>query len=223
MTHNLAALRPLTAAALVRAHVAVRGSDVPAAPGITWIWAANGLYKRGVSATHDLCIAVAPAPLVAGLPLDPWQPHVRWPGLPSIIPGGLLDPLLAHARRQQQFIGGERRAIEQQYFIAYDAALPATPYRLLLPGQEATAGRVRYLRPPGRLLIDIHSHHGMPAFFSATDDADDTGLSISVVIGTLFTAPTICCRLNVYGHHQPIAAHALFTHLGSFREVRCNH
>ena len=56
----------------------------------------------------------------------------------------------------------------------------------------------------------------MPPFFSATDDADDLGLSVSVVIGTIFTQPTIRCRLNVYGHRQAVPARMLFDQLGPF-------
>jgi hypothetical protein len=75
---------------------------------------------------------------------------------------------------------------------------------------------VRYEMPDRRALLDIHSHHAMQPFFSTTDDSDDTWLSASVVIGDIFTQPSILCRLNVYGTRQIVPATLLFDDLGPF-------
>jgi hypothetical protein len=207
---------------LNRFHVAHSLNPMPpATPGITWVWAANGIFKRGVSAELDILIPVADVVEVAprdGLFAPPnlanLLPHIRWATWPRSIAGSLLGPLLADARQATD----ERtiaRPIEKQYFIAH---CPTRGLKLIAPrAQRGTAGRVTYAVPPGeRLLVDIHSHHSMPPFYSATDDGDDTGLSVSVVIGRLYTRPALCCRLNVYGHRMDIPAGMIFEHLGPF-------
>jgi PRTRC genetic system protein A len=85
-----------------------------------------------------------------------------------------------------------------------------------VPQQKASAARVRYEMPEGIVLADIHSHHQMPPFFSNTDDRDDTGLSVSCVIGHIYDAPQILCRVNVWGHRQVVPALTIFDDLGPF-------
>lgn len=199
---------------LVRRHIATPACPLPErAPGITWIWASNGIFKRGVDQAHDILIRIGPAAPAPGLAC--LLPHVRLTGIAPRIPGGLLTALLDHARRAGDSQAGVRRPIEQQYFITYRAGLPQ-PFRLAAPPQHASALRVSYqVSTTGQRLIDIHSHHGMRAYFSATDDRDDTGLGISAVVGAIFDHAEIAIRANVYGHHQAIPALMLFDHLPS--------
>lgn len=79
---------------------------------------------------------------------------------------------------------------------------------------EATASHIRYrqvdLAEHESLVIDLHSHGAMGAFFSDTDDADDQGaVKIAGVYGCLETAaPTLLFRLCVLGLHLPLAVPA---------------
>jgi PRTRC genetic system protein A len=50
-----------------------------------------------------------------------------------------------------------------------------------------------------RVIIEIHSHHSMPARFSGTDDKDETGFRLYGVIGNLPERPEIRMRVGVYG------------------------
>lgn len=200
-------------AGLVRHHIATPAAPLPErAPGITWIWAANGVYKRGVSATLDLLIPIGigyPAPGLAKL-----LPHVRYSSWPCRLQGALLGPLLEDARKAAT---GDivARPIEKQYFFVWRDGV-----RLVAPkGQDASAVHLRYAMPQsGPVLLDLHSHHGMEAYFSATDDRDDSGLSVSAVIGRISTRPTIRCRLNVYGDRWNIPASLVFDDLGPFTD-----
>jgi PRTRC genetic system protein A len=199
-------------AGLVQHHIATPTCPLPACqPGIAWIWAANGIWKRGIDGAHDILIRVAPTSPTPGL--AQLVPHARSTKQPDRIPGGLLTALLDHARRAGDASGIIARPIEQQYFITYRQGLPQ-PFRLAAPTQDASAASVRYEMPKqGQRLIDIHSHL-MAAFFSSTDDRDDTGLSISAVVGRIFSDhPEIAIRANVYGHHQPVPALTIFDHL----------
>jgi PRTRC genetic system protein A len=197
---------------LTHHHIATPTCPLPAVkPGISWIWAANGIWKRGIDGAHDILICVAPTPATPGL--AQLVPHARSTAQADRIPGGLLTALLHHARRAADDRALIAQPIEQQYFITYRAGLPQ-PFRLAVPTQDASAVRVSYQMPrAGQLLIDIHSHHRMRAYFSDTDDRDDQGLSISAVVGHIFDRPQIAIRANVYGHRQPIPALAIFDHL----------
>lgn len=198
-------------ASLIRHHVATPACPLPeAAPGITWIWAANGVYKRGVSADLDLLIPVGlswPAPGLTQL-----LPHVRWPYPIQRLPGALLGPLLEDAKRAAKG-GAVLTPIEKQYFFIWRNGV-----RVVAPkGQDASATHLRYtISLSGPVLLDLHSHHGMEAYFSATDDRDDSGLSVSAVIGRIFTQPTIVVRLNVFGQRWDVPALAVFDLLGPF-------
>lgn len=195
-------------------HLARPDAPLPDQTGIQWIWAGNGVFKRGATAALEIMLLVAPTPPTPGL--AHLVAGARWMHWAGRIPGMLLSPLLADAQRAADTSGAIARPIEKQYFIHQQAGrLSLRPAR----AQQATSHRVRYAMPTGTdVLMDIHSHHGMAAFFSSTDDADDTGLGVSVVIGRIFDAPEIICRLNVYGQHQRVPALTLFDGLGPFRD-----
>jgi hypothetical protein len=82
------------------------------------------------------------------------------------------------------------------------------------PEQEQRRGSVTPLAPyeqdmPAPVL-DVHSHHTMPPFFSVTDCADDYGFRINGVWGNLDSWPTILVRLGIYGHYYPLRAARVF-------------
>lgn len=202
---------------LLHHHIATPAQPLPEAwPGITWIWHAGGVAKRGCGLGLDLLIPVGVSWAAPGLVA--LLPHVRIDGV-SRIPAKALDHILQHA----QLCSDGRaiaRPIEQQYFITYRADRPWQPIRVSVPKQTATAGHIAYeATTPGRLLVDVHSHHEMAAYWSATDNRDDTGLSISAVIGRIYTRPEIALRLNVYGHHWRIPVDLVFDGLGPFVEA----
>ncbi len=67
--------------------------------------------------------------------------------------------------------------------------------------------RVPTLPPEWHMVCDIHSHGTGPAFFSATDDADDAhATKISLVIGRLDHAggPEMASRLCAGGTFLPV-------------------
>jgi PRTRC genetic system protein A len=80
----------------------------------------------------------------------------------------------------------------------------ADGYHLYIPEQEASAASVTY--PVGtNVIIDLHSHAGMKAFFSGMDDKDEQGLKVYGVIGTLNRMPSLKLRLGVYGYFHPLS------------------
>lgn len=207
---------PLTVAALVGHHIATPAQPLPAGDApIVWIVAQNGTFKRGCSPDLELVIQADSIPSrVPGLAA--LLPSVRWSVLPPRPLGDLLGHLLDDARRavSDDVIA---RPVEKQYFIVWRS----NTARLIAPtAQQGTVSRLRYEMPQGEpVLCDIHSHHEMQAYFSGTDDRDDLGLSVSVVIGRIYSRPELLCRLNVYGHRQVVPASMVFGHLGPFHDA----
>jgi PRTRC genetic system protein A len=70
---------------------------------------------------------------------------------------------------------------------------------------ESSPGGIRYARPRleahQHLAVDLHSHGALPAFFSATDDADDEGeVKLAGVLGNIDTdTPSAAFRLCALG------------------------
>jgi PRTRC genetic system protein A len=204
---------------LQRRHVATTAAPLPPpSVGITWIWAANGLWKRGTDQHLDILVPVkswsADEPSSAGLAT--LLPSVRWRNRAARrLPGALLQHVLDHARLAADERQGVARPIEQHYcFVQRDGKL-----RLVVPVQRATAGSVRYRQPDGDVLLDLHSHHGMAAYFSATDDRDDAGLSVSAVIGRIYDQPQLLVRLNCYGDRVQVPPLSVFDALGPFEDA----
>lgn len=194
--------------ALTRYHIATAASPLsePTA-GVTWVWAGNGIFKRGVDQVSDILIQVA---TVSTPGLATLAPRIHWQHYPQQLPGHLLGAILVHARRA----GTDSRVacpIEQQYHITREQSV----LRVRLPPQQASPTRVSYQLGRAPVLCDVHSHHAMPAYFSSMDDRDDAGLSVSVVLGRIFERPEIAVRANVYGHRQLVPALAIFDALPS--------
>lgn len=210
---------------LLRHHIATPTCPLPApAPGITWVFAANGLFKRGSNADLDILVAVAeyaafsPSAAAVSPPgLATLMPGVRYHAFPHRLPGQLLAAMLAHARKAGRDVGqGLLGPVEVQYHVTLEAGR----LRVRVPPQDGTSGRVTYQPPHGvPILLDLHSHHGMPAFFSSTDDRDDTGLGVSAVIGKIFDAPEIAVRLCCYGHTRRVPALSIFDSLPGCRDT----
>lgn len=83
---------------------------------------------------------------------------------------------------------------------------------------EATASSIQFEQPQlaehEHLVIDVHSHGVLGAFFSTVDDADDAGtVKISGVYGNLDRTPTVAFRLCVLGLKIPLTvpAEKIFT------------
>ncbi len=75
-----------------------------------------------------------------------------------------------------------------------------TAYEVACPPQDASASHVTYEKSPGTVL-ELHSHHRMPAYFSTIDDADEQGLELYGVVGRLHTdRPEVVLRAGAYGH-----------------------
>lgn len=99
-------------------------------------------------------------------------------------------------------------------------------YQLVIPQDQVTTPTSVVYTPPllaagEAVILALHSHHTLPAFFSATDDADEQGLGLYAVVGRLLSAsPEVLVRAGAYGHWLPLPWEAVFTGTrGAFRDV----
>lgn len=111
------------------------------------------------------------------------------------IPRALLDEFADVARRN---LPNECAA-----WIVWSAANGLTLRQL--QSITASPAEVHFHRPKlpdgEHLVIDLHSHGMLPAFFSTTDDQDDSGeIKITAVVGNLdYEKPDYAARLCVQG------------------------
>lgn len=83
-------------------------------------------------------------------------------------------------------------------------------YRIWDSSQETSECSVKYGNLPSTIM-DIHSHGSMWAHFSCTDDRDEQGLRLSMVVGKLDTLiPDVNVRLGVYGYFKELKFDEVF-------------
>lgn len=89
-------------------------------------------------------------------------------------------------------------------------------YRVAIPKQKVSKAAVSYnwdhVKADEEVILDIHSHNTMGAFFSGTDERDDaTYVGISGVAGELNKVePKLIWRFNAYKTKQAMALEGIF-------------
>ena len=165
------------------------------ADGYDYILASNGLFLRAANRFFTLTQCIARATIRGLVPLEP-SFQLKVPRLPA----ALLTTVLAHARAQ-----GQREIL---YHVHHDGE----KCRLTVPAQQRSATHI--YSPGGAsddILLEIHSHHAMPAFWSETDNQDELGFRAYMVIGKIFgDRPEFKLRIGVYGYFFDFSMHTLF-------------
>src|SRR5712691_2289657 len=187
-----------------------------------------GLYLA--ASTPNLAIRVRLArAVVPDLPVVPMGATLTQGPIDS----GIWDALVQRARA----------AMPDEILLAIIAREPADgelfvaaagPYALVEPqldetgtgdwqAQQASGCGVRATPIPDA-VVEVHSHHAMQAYFSTTDDRDETARRVYGVIGRLDTpAPEVALRLatGCKPHAvEPVPfAHVFAADLGAFRDV----
>ena len=142
------------------------------------VLAAAGIYLRAENRFFDVLLSVAHCQIRGLAPLKP-----RFRLKVPCLPGRLLAAVLADARRARRPDGDLNEAL---YHFRHDGAR----VRVVKPPQRAGAGSV--VGAEGNMadvLLDLHSHGDMSAFWSPTDDGDEQGFRMYGVIGRLDAEP----------------------------------
>jgi len=157
-----------------------------------YLVAQNGLFLRADNPLLRATICISPAEIRGLSPLEERIELVH----------GKIPQALYHLALSVMLSSRDR---EQYLAITWE-----DEYHLRMPPQERNTASVRYHRLPNS-VVDIHSHAHMGAFFSLTDNEDEQGLSLYMVIGKLDTLiPEVEIRLGVYGYHIPLNLEEIF-------------
>jgi len=178
------------------------------ARGYQYILADAGVYLRAENRFFNVLLPLARCPIRG---LAPLQSHFRLK-VPRL-PGRLLAAVLADARRVRRRDGRLKEAL---YHFHHDGVR----VRVLKPAQRATTGSVVGVESNAAdIILDLHSHGNMGAFWSGTDDGDEQGFRVYGVIGRLDAQSEIRLRLGVYGYWFPLPVTLLFDEPGGFVDV----
>ncbi len=163
-------------------------------PGHRLIVAAGGLYKEIRRAWLHAIVHVAHAKTPFGV----LQPMLS---MPFSVPEQLLFAFLEQAKAASPYetaawiVFNEETKTLRLLPMEYDLA---TPVHLSVRRPLLASGE--------HLVVDLHSHHNMTAYFSKTDDIDDINsneVKIAGVVGTIDQGPTWNFRLCLEGVLMP--------------------
>lgn len=165
-----------------------------------YILTGNGYFRR-TNLTHGRSVTIAcPTPPKELELLDCKQ------DTQSFFPAGKIPIKFLHQIEQffkQVMIEHKGAKLEAMAFVIWN---PTLGYHVRIPEQTVSAGAVSYnwegfMSSDDVIVLDLHSHNDMGAFFSGTDDADDRGnCYVSGVIGKLSSTCDKIFRFNLPGN-----------------------
>jgi len=169
-----------------------------------YVVASNGVFVRGRRAGLSAMLPVMAGPATPLRGLVPVEPFVQLdhPRVPAEVVDEMLDAALAAK-------DDDLKPIEVLFHLTWDAR----GARLAMPPQERG---IAFVRPIGQTpsyetaVVEVHSHHGMAACFSSTDDTDEVGFRVYAVLGEIYTRPALRVRVGLYGHRWEIPAMWVF-------------
>ena len=151
-----------------------------------YILASNGLFIEAESPLIDARIPVAECEVRGLAPMET-KVTLTYGSIPPLFWDLALDTFLADP------------GTEHYVAVTADAG-----YHFYVPVQDKRGGGVTY-EVGKNVVLDIHSHGRMGAFFSSKDNEDETGLKLYVVVGKLDATPVVKLRIGVYGYFKTLA------------------
>lgn len=91
----------------------------------------------------------------------------------------------------------------------YAAVVGKAGYHFYIPVQDKEGGNVNY-EVGDYVVLELHSHAHMSAFFSTKDNDDEKGLKVYGVVGKLGGIPVVKLRLGIYGYYLSLSWRDVF-------------
>jgi len=162
-----------------------------------YVLAGNGVFLRAVRTGLAITLPIA---ICEVRNLHPLEAKLELECGP--IPAHLLSRILGLARQA---------AAEEPREALFHLSYAEDRWQLEVPPQAQTKGSVEPLESGpessyARALVEIHSHHRMPADFSNIDDQEERGFRIFGVIGCIWKRPEIRFRVGVFGQFIEVPA-----------------
>ncbi len=156
-----------------------------------YIFASNGVFIEAESPLIAARIPVANCDIRGLAPIEP-KLSLTYGSIPQRFFDLALDLFLSDKETEQ-----------------YVAITGEGGYQFYIPVQDKKAGSVVY--EVGRaVVLEIHSHGHMGAWFSGTDNEDETGLKLYGVVGKLDSTPIVKLRIGVYGYFRDLFWNEVF-------------
>ena len=135
--------------------------------------------------------------------------------LAGFLPGGKIPLQVFHQIRAffQKVCETHGQALEAHCYILWNQT---DGYHVFVPEQTVSGGTVEFsysgLPAGSAIVVDIHSHGSMSAFFSGTDDTNDKNhIYFSGVIGKVNTdKPEVTFRFNMFEVKRPATLGDIF-------------
>lgn len=165
---------------------------------VTYVMTGDGVKYVRHTGMGDI---VLPVTAVPNLPKLTDGLHLSIPKIPFF----MICQCLAYFRAVHERDGGEASAL-----VFFDPE--KGEHFIHVPQQENNGGRsdftmdedTKRLRGEKVPVCELHSHHTMGAYFSATDDANENLAQTYMVFGTITTTPTYKCRFACAGVQKEI-------------------
>ena len=168
---------------------------------------AGGVYIAAENAVLDATITVAAADIRGLTEVHPGF-ELKPGRIPEVIWWAIHDICTDAARRGHE--------------VLCEVVHTMAGYQLARPRQITSGVAVRY-EPSDGCVLQLHSHHRMPAYFSHTDDADEQGLCLYGVLGRLGCPPRqeeVLLRIGVYGYYAAVPWELVFAgELGTVHDL----
>lgn len=157
----------------------------------TYVFGANGLFVAG---KNEIFKAIIPVQTI-----KEEKRFVR--GLGVIKPFFFIEERVPNCLLHKM-IGTSRWAMPNEVLFYLDMDFITQSWMLTAPQQQCSPTSIRPLENRKYVPLEVHSHNSMPAFFSETDNRDETGLRLYGVLGRV-DQPVVDFRLRVsiYGHY----------------------
>lgn len=137
----------------------------------------------------------------------------RAAGLPSMTPFlNLQEGRLPSTALHAIFNDARKQSRERPIEVMYHVKRTAEHLSVEIPEQDGGVSTLRYKGGDDPdIVMDIHSHCEMQAYFSPTDNRDEQGFRLYGVLGTIFTRPTARFRVGVYGDFWAVSLGSIFS------------
>lgn len=193
VTHTQSTLPPITALAY------------------SYIMASNGIFLRAENRFVKVLIPIVPAKPSTVRGLFPLSPFIKLKMPP--MPISLLGDLLADARQMRSCSGQLNEVLYRFHYDGQNVRRAGMPVRVNRPEQDTSITSVKTNGDGGSdVILELHSHGNMRAFWSETDNRDEQGFRIYGVIGRLDSnTPQMRIRVGVHGYHYPITQDVIFS------------
>lgn len=168
-----------------------------------YIWAGNGIF-RSASRTEFKAVVLHDPVKTPGLRLLKQDFQLLVPPLPEAKVQTITERILKYPN------------LEQLFYLYWKG----NQWEVVYPEQECTPNTCISLETyPEPAVIEIHSHGSMNAFFSVTDNREETGFRVSSVIGRNQKGLEIISRVCVHGLFLPISSNLLYNQIDKY----CSH